>query len=240
MDLDHNFRDLRPYQLYLQYKGPLGRWNVRAGHFLLPFGLLATYDTERLVLQGLEEVSQGIRKDTGVQAFGHLGSWDYALAFTEGVGDRRLLAIDRSKLLTGRVAHVRDSGQLGFSILLGRMLPGLEAEARGVTGQRRFGLDATHFLGPLTLRAEIVGGRSEGREVWGGILLGDYALTAKLELNTRAAYWRAATGRPFRGLGLTYRPWQRLYVRLAHNYGDRETQRNAFIAQVYFEFSKPF
>lgn len=54
-DFDHNFEDVRPYQVYLQYKGPLGKWNVLAGHYLLPFGLLAHHDTERLLMRGIED-----------------------------------------------------------------------------------------------------------------------------------------------------------------------------------------
>ena len=50
VDFDSNFENIAPYQVYLQYKGPLGKWNARAGLYLLPFGLLATYDTERLLL----------------------------------------------------------------------------------------------------------------------------------------------------------------------------------------------
>jgi len=240
VDFDHNFQDVRPYQVYLQYKGPLGKWNLRAGHFLLPFGLLATYDTERLVLQGLEEASLGIRKDTGIQALGHFGRWDYALALTLGVGDRRLLPLDNSRLLTGRLAYVGDAGQVGLSVLAGRLLPDAGDGSPRVRDEWRLGADATKSLGRLTVRAEALGGATEGRAVGGGIVLADYALRPRLELNTRAAYWREESEPYAVGIGLTYRPWSRLYLRVADSQVFGERDSNAFTAQVYFEFSRAF
>ena len=240
VDFDHNFQDVRPYQVYLQYKGPLGKWNLRAGHFLLPFGLLATYDTERLVLKGMEEASLGIRKDTGIQALGHFGRWDYALALTLGVGDRRLLPLDQSRLLSGWLAYIADNGQVGLSVLAGRLLPDGGGEAGSVRDEWRLGADATKSLGRLTLRAEVVGGTTEGRAVGGAIVLADYALRPKLELNTRAAYWREEREPYAAGIGLTYRPWSRLYLRVADSQAFGERDSNAFTAQVYFEFSRAF
>lgn len=240
VDLDHNFEEVRPYQVYLQYKGPLGKWNLRAGHFLLPFGLLATYDTERLVLRGFEEASLGIRKDTGLQALGHFGAWDYAVGLTVGVGDRRLLPLDRSGLFSGRLAYVTDAGQVGFSVFAGRLLPHAREEAEAVRDQWRLGADATKSVGRLTLRAEALGGATGGRAAGGGIVLADYALGPKLELNTRAAYWSEESAPYSVGAGFTYRPWSRLYVRLADTQMFGERDGNVFTAQVYFEFSKTF
>ncbi|MBL9188325.1 MAG: hypothetical protein JNK23_12645 [Opitutaceae bacterium] len=124
LDFDHNFDEVRPYQVYLQYKGPLGKWNIRAGHYLLPFGLLTTYDTERLVLRGLEETNLGIRSDTGAQLFGRSGDFDYALSVTGGLGNSRLFDSRARPLLATRVAYVREAWQVGLSALTGRVWPG--------------------------------------------------------------------------------------------------------------------
>ena len=87
-DADSNFTEVRPYQLYLQYKGPLGRWNVRAGHYVVPFGLLAEYDTERFVLDAVEEENIGLKLDTGIEALGYAGAWDWATSVSAGAGRR--------------------------------------------------------------------------------------------------------------------------------------------------------
>lgn len=238
-DFDNNFRDIRPYQVYLQYKGPLGKWNVRGGHFLLPFGLLATYDTERLLLQGLERTSLGIRKDTGLQGFGHVGDWDYSLAVTEGVGDRRLSDLDRTPLATGRFAYVREDRHVGLSFLMGRVLldPRFEA-GEGVVSERRVALDAMMSSGPLTVQAEASGGTDDGKGVGGGSVLADYGLTPKLDLNVRLAWWHKEGDRKFAGLGLTYLIRPGLYARLGDIYEFGKEEKNVFAAQIYFEFSR--
>lgn len=122
LDVEHNFSEVQPYQVYLQYKGPLGKWNVRAGHFLVPFGLLATYDTERLLLGGIEDLSLGLRHDTGVQWFGRVGDWDYSLAVTDGLGVTSLFDGRANPVVSGRVALVRDQWQVGLSVLSGRVV----------------------------------------------------------------------------------------------------------------------
>lgn len=58
LDSGENFESPLLYQTYAQLKGPLGRWNVRAGRFIAPFGLLASYDSERLVLNTIEPLRQ--------------------------------------------------------------------------------------------------------------------------------------------------------------------------------------
>lgn len=66
-DFDDNFQRIRPYQLYLQYKGPLGKWNIRGGHFLLPFGLLATFRCKIVLLEDVDSCSRSaapIRRDS--------------------------------------------------------------------------------------------------------------------------------------------------------------------------------
>lgn len=238
-DFDDNLRRVRPYQVYLQYKGPLGKWNLRGGHYLLPFGLLATYDTERLVLQGLEKTSLGIRKDSGVQAFGRQGSWDYAVSLSNGLSDVRFADSRANPVLTARVAYVAGDAQLGFSALAGRVL--LDTDPRPVdVRERRFAVDATKSFGPLTLRAEGLGGTDNGRSVGGGLLLGDYALTPKLELNTRYAYWSAVDAGHAAGLGLTYQLRPGLLLRTAGTYQSRRDDHYGFTVQLYYEFSKLF
>jgi len=238
-DFDNNFGQVHPYQVYVQYKGPLGKWNVRAGEYLLPFGLLATYDTERLILQGLEKTSLGIRQDTGVEAFGRYGSWDYALSVSDGLSDQRFIDSRANPVVTARVAYVQGDAQIGFSTLVGRVLLGPEfGFTQPDANERRFAVDATKAFGPLTLRAEAVGGTNNGRGVGGGVLLGDYALTPKLELNTRYAYWNTQNTGHEPGLGLTYRLRQGLFLRTAGTYQSGRDEHYGFTVQLYYEFSK--
>lgn len=245
-DFDDNFQDVQPYQVYLQYKGPLGKWNVRAGHFLLPFGLLATYDTERLILQGIERTNLGIRKDTGAEFFGHFGDWDYAVAVSDGLSDIGFADSRANPVLTARLAYVKDDWQVGLSTLIGRPwarfepLVGEEETSARFTQERRFALDAMKSLGQLTVRAEASGGTDNGQGVWGGVILADYALLPKLELNSRYAYWHRDGDSQSIGLGLSYNIWRGLFLRVADNYEFGKEHTNAFTTQAYFEFSHQF
>ena len=246
VDFDNNFQNVAPYQVYLQYKGPLGKWNARAGLYLLPYGLLATYDTERLLLTGIENTSLGIRQDVGAQVFGRFGDWDYAVSVSDGLSNIRFADSRANPVLTARLAYVKDDWQIGLSSLIGRPwvrfepLVGEDATSARFTQERRFALDAIKPLGPLTLRAEASAGTDNGRSVWGGVVLADYALLPKLDLNTRYAYWHRDGDSQSVGLGLSYNVWRGLFLRVADNYEFGKREKNAFTPQVYFEFSHRF
>ena len=239
-DFDDNLQRIRPYQLYLQYKGPLGKWNIRAGHFLLPFGLLATYDTERLILQGLEGTSLGIRKDTGTGVNGRFGAWDYALTVTTGLGDTHVVDERANPVLTGRIAYVRQDLQLGISVLRGDLLLGDDAGALSGNRvrERRISVDLTKSVRSLNMRWEGVAGTDDGRSVGGGILLADYAITPNVEVNARAAGWSSHGNVWSGGLGVTYQARPGLYLRAAKTYQSEGTFNHGYVVQVYYEFAK--
>lgn len=240
-DFDDNLRRIRPYQVYLQYKGPLGKWNVRAGHYLLPFGLLATYDTERLLLQGLERTSLGIRKDSGIQVLGRFGSWDYAASVSNGLGDVKFVDSRANPVVAGRLAHVSGDLQVGFSTLMGSALIDREfGIGQSRLRERRFAIDTTKSFGPLTVRSEAMAGTDNGRAVGGGVFLGDYALTPRWELNTRYAGWSREGALHSAAVGLTCQIRPGLFARAAQVREFGKENRNAFTLQLYYEFSRQF
>lgn len=245
LDLDENFEKIRPYQTYLQYKGPLGHWNVRAGHYILPFGLLTSYDTERLLLTTLEPFSLGIKLDTGLEVFGFHGPLDYAVSVSQGVGRRRFTDVDDDKLLIGRIGWDREAFTVGVSGLLGKVLQAEEAELNsGALYEKRLAVDlTTKTLGPLLFRMEGVVGDNGGprhQTVGGGLLLADYALTPRLELNLKTSHWQERGGQNFLGAGLTYQVVQGLFVRVADTYQFGQEERNVAALQLYAEFSRSF
>jgi len=245
LDLDDNVDKIRPYQTYLQYKGPLGRWNIRAGHYILPFGLLSSHDTERLLLTTLEPFSVGIKLDTGLEIFGFQGPLDYAISVSQGVGRRHLTDVDDDKLVVGRLEWDHETLTLGLSGLIGTVLQAEEAELNsGRLYEKRLAVDmTTKTLGPLIVRMEgILGenGGPRGQTVGGGLLLADYALSSKLELNFKAGHWQERGGRNFLGAGLTYQVVKGLFLRMADTYQLGREERNVAAAQVYAEFSRSF
>ena len=85
-------------------------------------GLLANHDTERLLLQGLERTSLGIRKDTGAEMLGRFGPWDYAVSASDGLSDVRFVDSRANLLMTTRLGYVRNDLAVGFSALAGSVL----------------------------------------------------------------------------------------------------------------------
>lgn len=176
-----------------------------------------------------------------MEVFGRYGSWDYAVSLSDGLSDVRLYDSRANPVLTARVAYVQGTAQIGFSALIGRVLldPEFDPVGRRDAQERRFAVDATKSFGPLTTRAEAVAGTDNGRAVGGGILLGDYALTPKLELNTRYAYWNTEKAGHELDLGFTYQIHQGLFFRSAGTYQSRRDEHYGFTLQLYYEFSKP-
>lgn len=243
LDAEHNFKEVKPYQTYLQYKGPLGRWNIRAGHYILPFGLLSDYDTERIVLRTLEPLSLGIKLDTGVELLGYLGSFDYAVSVSEGVGRNRFTDVDNDKVVTARLGWQGEEINIGLSTLIGRVLTEKNSVISDDLGSNRFyekriGLDAARFAGPLVLRGELLLGEDNDMKVGGALLKADYALTPKLELNLKTAYWQREGKRNFAGVGFSYEMAKGLFLRIANEYQFGKEDKNVATLQTYFEFAK--
>ena len=245
LDMDDNFKNTRPYQTYLQYKGPLGKWNIRAGHYILPFGLLSDYDTERLILKTIESTSLGIKLDTGIEFLGYIKDFDYAFSVSQGVGRNRLTDIDNDKLVTGRIGWKAEDVSIGLSGLIGRVLTEEDSIIREDLGlksvyEKRLGIDLTKYAGPLILRGELLIGEDNKETVGGGLLKADYALSSKLELNLKYAHWQRSGGRNFIGVGFSYELFKGLFLRIADEYQFGKEDTNAATFQNYFEFAKQF
>lgn len=243
VDAERNLREIRPYQTYIQYKGPLGRWNIRAGHYILPFGLLADYDTERMVLRTLEPLSLGIKLDTGIELLGFLRDIDYAVSVSQGVGRERLSDADNNKLFIGRVGWQGEDSTVGISVLNGRGLTEEGSVVRDETGddtlyERRLGLDLTKYSGSLVLRGEATAGKDGDKNVGGILVKADYALNPELEVNMKYAYWQRDGERNFAGAGVSYELYKGLFLRMADEYQFGKEDENVATLQVYYEFSR--
>lgn len=245
LDMEHNFEEIKPYQTYLQYKGPLGKWNIRAGHYILPFGLLSDYDTERLVLQTIELLSLGIKLDTGIELLGYVGDFDYAVSLSQGVGRNRLTDADNDKLVTARIGWQTEETSIGLSGLIGKVLTEEESTIRRDAGsnsfyEKRLGIDVTKYIGSLILRGELLIGEDSNEIVGGGLLKADYALTSRLELNLKYAHWQRDGLRNFIGGGLSYELFKGLFLRIADEYQFGKEDKNIATLQTYFGFAKQF
>jgi hypothetical protein len=140
-----------------------GRFNVRAGHFEVPYGLEQNVDTNGTLRQ-YTFPDRGIKVDWGATINGVLPRIEYEIALSRGSGidysDR-----DNPWLLSGRVG-TSSSGSVvaGLSFLRGDILgPG------GATRRNRLGMDLTWYTGPYDLMFELSWGNNEGDDRLNGL-----------------------------------------------------------------------
>lgn len=238
LDAENNFEDVRLYNTYAQLKGPLGHVNLRLGRYILPFGLLANYDTERLLVQSLEPLSLGIKLDLGAQILGYFGPLDYAVSVSQGTG-KGVNDPDGNKLLTTRIGIQGENERAGISYLNGQVVVDPdEFPVPGSFERRRVALDGEWSWQAWTLRGELISGRDNGKAVSGGILLADYELTPAWSLNTKLARWNGMIKQDDLVLGFSYRLPRGFVIRAAETYRRLDTaDMRIFSLQLYWEFA---
>lgn len=194
---------LRASEVYGFYNFALSGVSARIkfGQFVLPFGLMAVYDTPLQPIQPLYEKSLGLRVDSGIALEGEYGPYRYAGAVTTGVGPNRS-DFDADKVVTFRLARTVATPlgvlEVGGSLLSGRgpvTAFDTELPASGTSGSRRFvdksriAGDGQYFFGPVTLRGEIVFGGDNEEPVWGYFAEGNYQATPRLTLVAFRKLW---------------------------------------------------
>ena len=172
-----------------------GRFNIRVGHFEVPYGLEHLLDTNGTVRQFIPGRNIGLKADWGISINGVFPQFEYEVALTRGTGNE---FFDRGDpfAVSGRIGTPRDRNVvLGLSAFHGRVWnPGAVRQwrsglkplskaqtARGVTetgGGRgrddivrrtRFGVDAQWYLGTVGLLAEASYGRDYHQDVFNGL-----------------------------------------------------------------------
>lgn len=229
------------YQTYLQYKGPLGRWNAAAGRFIVPFGLLATYDSERQLLTTMEPLSTSIKLAQGAELHGFQGDGTYAFALTSAPGGR-------GAVVTSRLAQDWNGSNVGISMLAGSLPETATKESlerinsnlddKPVVAKRRLGVDATWQNGPDMVRSELVAGTDDGRFVKGTYLNYERALNAVWTLGADLGHWAGSAARWRYGLALSRNFDNGVNLRTAYvNAADAAGKSDQFLVQFYWEFS---
>lgn len=233
-DFEDNFTDSHFYNTYLHLKGPLGKINLKVGRYIVPFGLLAYYDTERLLIQTLDPVSLGMKTDVGAQLLGFYRRWDYAISLSNGVG-QRWSDLDNNKLVIARLGSEWDDLKLGLSYLNGKIL----ASDAHATYKNLFALDVERYISTAIFRFEGTLGTESQRSVRGGFFGFDYALSPNLELNSKYAIWKRDQTTHFIGVGFSFQFMPGIFFRVADNYQySRWEHENVFTIQFYAEFRR--
>jgi hypothetical protein len=169
---------------FVDYAARPGTLNVRAGQFLVPFGLEGP---EVITFNPAIERSTASRRlnpynmfrDVGAQVNGSLGKVGYAVAAINGTGANNSENNDRKNLI-GRLSYqVADHLMLGVSGDAGNYISGEQDFDRN-----RFGVDAEYLRAGMRIRGEFIS-RDDAQPI-GGMQTGRgwYILAAK-RLNAR-------------------------------------------------------
>ncbi|MDX1934363.1 MAG: hypothetical protein SFU56_17305 [Capsulimonadales bacterium] len=198
---------LRASEVYAFYRFlfPGVSANVRVGQFVLPFGILATYDTPLQPIQPLYELSLGLRVDTGIMIEGEYGKYyHYAGSITTGAGPNRR-DTDTNSVLTFRLDRTFPTRlgqfQIGGSLLTGNgpitnfdtiLSPSGFSGARDrsrVIRKTRFAGDGIYRYGPFLGRGEIVFGADDQDPVWGYFVEGNVQVRRQITLVAYGKRW---------------------------------------------------
>lgn len=156
--------------LNLNYTGiGNGKFNIRVGHFELPYGLEVNHDTVFTLRQFTNERNLGLLRDWGVSLNGDLPDFEYEVALSRGSGSE-LSARGDPWALSGRIGTPREENVvLGFSAFTGDV----QIPARGGinTMERwRVGVDAEFAFGPFSLLGQSSVGENWNMEFYDHLL----------------------------------------------------------------------
>lgn len=228
---------IRPSEVYGYYRFLFTgvSANARAGQFVLPFGLLAVYDTPLQPIQTLYESALGIRVDTGFMLEGDYASYHYAASITTGAGPNRG-DVDTDRTITARLARAFPTRlgklQVGGSLLSGRLprtsfSTTLPPSGRSLTRsadfvpKTRFAGDGQYEFGKLTARGEIIFGGDDQNPVYGHFLEVDYKWKPRFSVTGFSRRWDFAQ-RPQStstlGVGVNYNMGRDLVLRSLYEF----------------------
>lgn len=141
-----------------------GGFNIRVGHFELPFGLEQNIDTNGTLRQYTFS-DRAIKVDWGVTANGKYNGLDYEIAVTRGSSNEFTARYD-PYLLSGRVgSSAQRNFIVGFSWMYGDVLTAGKAVPRA-----RAGIDIAYYIGPWELLLEASGGNNDGFDTANALL----------------------------------------------------------------------
>jgi hypothetical protein len=167
---------------------------IGIGQAVIPFGLLADYDTHTQIVQTIYSRTVGLRIDPGIGFQGQFGKTNYALWVSNGNGPY-VMDNNKNKVMTARVAPKFLLGDaeltLGLSGLAG-VLPywQLDSMTQMMSGPHfyrmkyRAALDNTTDWGPATIHLEGVLGKDSvfsGPLVYGYYVEGRFAFISWFE-----------------------------------------------------------
>lgn len=140
-----------------------GRFNIRVGHFEVPFGLEQNINTNGTLRQ-LTFKDRGIKTDWGATINGILTRLEYEIAVSRGSGND-IRSTDDPYLVAGRIGSRSDRNLIfGLSFLRGEIL-----DSAGTIERTRVGLDMAWYRGLLEVLLEVSAGEDADTNTVNGL-----------------------------------------------------------------------
>ena len=169
------------YAEFYSLLGPVGRVNLRAGRFYVPFGLNSQTDTHGTLLQLSNDRVFGADRDWQLTAYGNATAHlDYMAGYVFGAGPDQKMG-GQAGMAVGRIglnpAYLYEHGlEGGLSAACGQRLD--PQAGTGVVNTWRAGADVRKRidsdLGPFTLTGEGAAGADDAEAVWSGLVQADW------------------------------------------------------------------
>ncbi len=244
IDAMDNFNEVMVDQGYLQYKGPMGKWNVVLGRYALPFGLLPNYSSSRLLTETLEYKTIGLSSDSGIQLLGVLDDFDYAFSLSQGVGVNQWKDEDHEPVVSFRLGHQGidfEDVRIGLSGFWGKsMSDQFHHDTISESYKKLLALDVIKYHGPLVFRSEITAGQEDGQGLNGVFVGSDYAILPKTDVNLAYNHIEKAKHKTDAlTVGITYNLFSGFQIRAAQKFS-LKGEEDALSFQVYNIFTRTF
>lgn len=116
-----------------------GKFNIKAGHFEIPFGLEYQIDTNG-TLRELTSNDRGIKSDWGISINGIMPSFEYEVALTRGTG-QDITSSENPYIFSGRLGTSSNKNFVsGLSWFTGDVLG-----KQGLTKRQKLGVDVSYY-----------------------------------------------------------------------------------------------
>ena len=147
-----------------------GKFNIRVGHFEIPYGLEVGVNSSGTLRQLLTRPNLGVKTDWGVGINGTLPKFKYEFTLSRGTGNE-YHSRGEPFVFAGRIGTADDQESFTGSPSYG--ISGFYGDVLGanskITNRLRVGIDATRYLGPFTVLGELSAGQDGDANVVNGL-----------------------------------------------------------------------